>query len=287
MGQRDRPPLPAPRPLPRCHLPAALRLRRPPRPGPAQELHPAAVPAPVPRRARLHPGRRPALRRRGQRDRATQDGQALLLAGLLDQRHPRPRHDRTQSRTNRVRAGDLRPRQRPPPPHPGTRSRRRRPLAGARATRRRRLGDPPLMPAPALQAAGAALRGRSLLPRALIAAAVALLGLLLLVAAPIALLSSGGGPGPSSVPDGIPGAFVPVYRESARAFHLDWLLLASVHQQETGFSTNPTTYHGLNAAGCCAGPFQFNLVNGPPSTWVTHRLAYRQGSRPGDYPHPQ
>ena len=105
------------------------------------------------------------------------------------------------------------------------------------------------MPAPALQAAGAALTGRSLLPRALVAAAVALLGLLLLVAAPIALLSAGGGSGPSSVPDGIPGAFVPVYRESARAFHLDWLLLAAVHQQETGFSTNPTTYHGLNAAG--------------------------------------
>ena len=106
------------------------------------------------------------------------------------------------------------------------------------------------------------------------------------MAAPIALLSAGGGSGPSSVPDGIPGAFVPIYRESARAFHLDWLLLASVHQQETGFSTNPTTYHGLNAAGCCAGPFQFNLTNGPPSTWESHRLAYRRGARPARLPAP-
>jgi murein DD-endopeptidase MepM/ murein hydrolase activator NlpD len=142
------------------------------------------------------------------------------------------------------------------------------------------------MPAPALQV-GAALTGRSLLPRALIAAGVAVLGLLLLVAAPIALLSPRGGSGPEAVSDGIPVAFVPVYRESARAFHLDWLLLAAVHQQETGFSTNPTTYHGLNAAGCCAGPFQFNLTNGPPSTWDARKLAYRKGARPAQYPHPQ
>src|SRR5215207_5601013 len=143
------------------------------------------------------------------------------------------------------------------------------------------------MPAPALQAAGAALTGRSLLPRAVIAAALALLGLLLLVVAPIALLSPGGGAGLGSVPGGIPGAFVPVYRESARAFDLDWLLLAAVHQQETGFSTNPTTYHSLNPAGCCAGPFQINLTNGPPSTWESHKRAYRKGARPAQYLHPQ
>ena len=58
---------------------------------PCSQLHPAAVPAPVPRRARLHQGRRPALRRRGRRDCPPEDGQARLLAGLLDQRHPRPR----------------------------------------------------------------------------------------------------------------------------------------------------------------------------------------------------
>src|SRR4051794_27365796 len=118
------------------------------------------------------------------------------------------------------------------------------------------------MAAPAVQVAGAALGARSLLPRAATAAALALLFLLLLIVSPLALLSSGGGPGPEGVPDGIPAAFVPIYRESAAAFGLNWLVLASMHQQETGFSTNPTTYHGLNPAGCCAGPFQFNVMNG-------------------------
>ena len=143
------------------------------------------------------------------------------------------------------------------------------------------------MAAPALQAAGAALGARSLLPRAAIAAAFALLFLLLVIVTPLALLSSGGGSGPESVPGGIPVAFVPIYRESAAAFGLNWLLLASVHAEETGFSTHPTTYHGLNPAGCCAGPFQFNVTNGPPSTWDGHKWAFRRGRRPARYPHPQ
>lgn len=143
------------------------------------------------------------------------------------------------------------------------------------------------MAAPALQAAGAVLGARSLLPRAAIAAALTLLALLLLIVTPLALLSSGAGSGPGSVPDGIPAAFVPIYRESATAFGLNWLLLASVHAEETGFSTHPATYHGLNSAGCCAGPFQFNVTNGPPSTWDGYKWAFRRGQRPTRYPHPQ
>ena len=142
------------------------------------------------------------------------------------------------------------------------------------------------MAAPALQAAGAVLGARSLLPRAIMAAALALLVLLLLIVAPLALLSSSSEPGTGSVPDGIPAAFVPIYRESAAAFGLNWLLLASVHSEETGFSTHPTTYHGLNSAGCCAGPFQFNVTNGPPSTWDGHKWAFRRGRRPGSLPAP-
>ncbi len=143
------------------------------------------------------------------------------------------------------------------------------------------------MAVPVLQLAGAAIAGRSLLPRALAVVAIALLALVLLIVAPLALLSSFGGSGPGSTPGGIPAAYVPIYRESARAFDLNWLVLASVHKHETGFSRHPTTYRGVNFAGCCAGPFQFNITNGPPSTWDSHKSAYRAGTRPGSYPHPQ
>lgn len=80
--------------------------------------------------------------------------------------------------------------------------------------------------------------------------------------------------------------FLPLYREAARTFGVSWRLLASVHRQETAFSTVPGTYHGLNAFGCCAGPMQFNVSNGPVSTWEHYRQSFRQGSRPRRYPHP-
>ena len=139
---------------------------------------------------------------------------------------------------------------------------------------------------PALRVAGAAVAGRGVLPRALGAGAGALAALLALIVAPLALLSSVGGSGPAATPTGVPRGFVPIYRESARVFDLNWLVLASVHKHETGFSTHPTTYQGVNFAGCCAGPFQFNVTNGPPSTWDSHKAAYQRGSRPARYPHP-
>jgi hypothetical protein len=54
-------------------------------------------------------------------------------------------------------------------------------------------------------------------------------------------------------------------------------VLAGIGKVESdhGRSPAPGVRAGLNWFGCCAGPMQFNLVNGPPSTW--------QGwSRPGD-----
>ena len=87
------------------------------------------------------------------------------------------------------------------------------------------------MPAPALQAAGAVVAGRDHLPRLLAGLGAALAGLLMLVMAPLALVSSGAGTAPAPVPGGIPAAFVPVYREAARVFGVDWLVLASVHAQ--------------------------------------------------------
>jgi hypothetical protein len=60
-------------------------------------------------------------------------------------------------------------------------------------------------------------------------------------------------------------------------------LLASIHMQESGFSTNPTVASGVNAFGCCAGPMQFNVKAG---TWDAHKFAFRPiaDARPGSYP---
>lgn len=87
------------------------------------------------------------------------------------------------------------------------------------------------------------------------------------------------------VPASTAGAFMPLYREAARTFGVSWRLIASIHRQETAFSTEPSTYRGLNAFGCCAGPMQFNVKNGPPSTWQLYRQSFRLGDRPRRYPH--
>jgi hypothetical protein len=79
--------------------------------------------------------------------------------------------------------------------------------------------------------------------------------------------------------------FYPIYAEAQHVFGVNWLLLASIHMQETAFSTAPSTYHGLNFAGCCGGPMQFNVTNGPVSTWDLVRNAYRFGVRPAVYDH--
>ena len=80
--------------------------------------------------------------------------------------------------------------------------------------------------------------------------------------------------------------FLPLYREAGRSFGVSWRMLASIHRQETAFSSVASTYHGLNAFGCCAGPMQFNLTNGPPSTWALFKNSFRKGDRPRRYPHP-
>ncbi len=80
-------------------------------------------------------------------------------------------------------------------------------------------------------------------------------------------------------------SFMGLYREAARTFGVSWRLIASIHRQETAFSTEPSTYHGLNAFGCCAGPMQFNVTNGPVSTWELYHQSFRQGNRPRRYQH--
>jgi hypothetical protein len=79
--------------------------------------------------------------------------------------------------------------------------------------------------------------------------------------------------------------FYRIYSVAQRTFGVDWLLIASIHEQESAFSTAPSTYHGLNFAGCCGGPMQFNVKNGPVSTWDLVSDSYIYGPRPAVYDH--
>jgi hypothetical protein len=79
--------------------------------------------------------------------------------------------------------------------------------------------------------------------------------------------------------------FYPIYATAQRAFSVNWLLIASIHRQESAFSTAPGIYSGLNFAGCCGGPMQFNVTNGPRTTWSLVRDSYRYGARPPAYDH--
>jgi hypothetical protein len=95
-----------------------------------------------------------------------------------------------------------------------------------------------------------------------------------------------GSPGPEAhISAAWESGFYPIYAEAQRVFGVNWLLLASIHMQETAFSTARSTYHGLNFAGCCGGPMQFNVTNGPVSTWDLVKDAYRFGVRPAVYDH--
>jgi hypothetical protein len=82
--------------------------------------------------------------------------------------------------------------------------------------------------------------------------------------------------------------FYPIYATAQSTFGVNWLLLASIHRQESAFSTAPGTYEGLNFAHCCGGPMQFNVTNGgarTPSTWDLVADSYIYGKRPAHYDH--
>jgi hypothetical protein len=79
--------------------------------------------------------------------------------------------------------------------------------------------------------------------------------------------------------------FYPIYATAQSTFGVNWLLLASIHRQESAFSTAPGTYHGLNFAHCCGGPMQFNVTNGPLTTWDLVSDSYIYGRRPASYDH--
>jgi hypothetical protein len=79
----------------------------------------------------------------------------------------------------------------------------------------------------------------------------------------------------------VPPAYLALYLAAAPTCpRLAWQVLAGIGKVESdhGRSGAPGVHAGLNRAGCCAGPMQFNLVNGPPSTWD----AYGHGGSPYD-----
>jgi len=68
----------------------------------------------------------------------------------------------------------------------------------------------------------------------------------------------------------VPSDYLATYVVAAKQCpKLTWQVLAGIGKVETnhGRSQAPGVHSGLNSAGCCAGPMQFNLTNGPPSTW--------------------
>src|SRR4051812_36879493 len=67
----------------------------------------------------------------------------------------------------------------------------------------------------------------------------------------------------------IPARYLATYRRAGRRYEVPWPILAAIGSIETdhGRSHAPGVRSGLNRYGCCAGPMQFNLRDGPPSTW--------------------
>jgi hypothetical protein len=89
----------------------------------------------------------------------------------------------------------------------------------------------------------------------------------------------------SQIPRTWMSGFYPIYETAQRTFGVNWLLIASIHRQESAFSTARGIYRGLNFAHCCGGPMQFNVTNGPVTTWQLVSDSYVYGRRPAYYNH--
>ncbi|MGH2813560.1 MAG: hypothetical protein ACRDLC_00235, partial [Actinomycetota bacterium] len=70
----------------------------------------------------------------------------------------------------------------------------------------------------------------------------------------------------------IPRRYLGIYADAATECRgLSWQVLAAIGKIESdhGRSSAPGVRSGVNRFGCCAGPMQFNIRNGRPSTWDT------------------
>jgi hypothetical protein len=78
----------------------------------------------------------------------------------------------------------------------------------------------------------------------------------------------------------IPAGYLRLYRQAGATHGVPWSVLAAIGKVESdhGRLRLPGVRSGLNRyrdrhgrwRRCCAGPMQFNLTDGPPSTWARH-----------------
>jgi hypothetical protein len=88
-------------------------------------------------------------------------------------------------------------------------------------------------------------------------------------------------PASAATTETIPASYLALYQQTGTAYRIPWTVLAAIGAIESdhGRSRALGVQSGVNAFGCCAGPMQFNLRNGPPSTWQSYRV---DGDRDGD-----
>ena len=92
-------------------------------------------------------------------------------------------------------------------------------------------------------------------------------------------------PAPGRTAHTIPADYLALYRRAGARWGVPWTVLAGIGAVETdhGRSRAPGVHSGLNAFGCCAGPMQFNLTDGPPSTWQRYATDGDGDGRPSPY----
>jgi hypothetical protein len=70
----------------------------------------------------------------------------------------------------------------------------------------------------------------------------------------------------------IPADMLVLYRRAGLEYRIDWAVLAAIGSIESdhGRSQAPGVHSGLNFAGCCAGPMQFDVTDEGGNTWAAY-----------------
>jgi hypothetical protein len=126
---------------------------------------------------------------------------------------------------------------------------------------------------PVASQSGNVLRVTALLAALGMLAVAAFAGILAVVVGPDDCADGNAAPS-SAARDGIPPRYLAAYRDAGTRYAVPWPVLAGIGAVETdhGRSTAPGVHSGVNRYGCCAGPMQFNITDGPPSTWARYRV---------------